>query len=70
MPRTLGMIKTIDCGAAVQGLCLYLKIFVSPRFALSELSVAHALDGVKLIYLKPCECCVILGATFLAILAC
>ena len=69
MPRTLGMVKTSDCGAAVQNLCLYLKLFASPCFALCVAKVAHAYDGVKLIYLKPCETCVMLGAAFLSILA-
>ena len=68
MPRTLGMIKTSDYGAALSEsmfvpkiVCFTLLCFVC--------SVAHAFDGVKLIYLKPCETCVMLGATFLAILA-
>ena len=69
MPITLGMVKTSDYGAAVQNMCLYLKLFTSPCFALWLLSVAHAFDGVELIYLKPCETCVMLGAAFLAILA-
>ena len=34
MHRTLGMIKTSDCGAAIQNMCLYLKLFASPCFAL------------------------------------
>ena len=65
MPRTLGMIKTSECGAAVQNLCLYLKLLLH----LALLCVAHAFDGVELIYLKPCETCVMLSAAFLAILA-
>ena len=69
MPRTLGMIKTSDCGAAVQNRCLYLKLLLHLALLCVLLSVAHAFDGVKLIYLKPCESAVMLGATFLAILA-
>ena len=67
MLRTLGMIKTSNYGAAVHNLCLYLKLFASPCFALLcvLLSVAHAFDGAKLIYLKHCETCVMLGATSL-----
>ena len=65
MPITLGMVKTSDYGAAVQNLCLYLKLLLH----LALLCVAHAFDGVELIYLKPCETCVMLGATFFAILA-
>ena len=34
MPSTLGMVKTSDGGAAIQNLCLYLKLFASPCFAL------------------------------------
>ena len=69
MPRTLGMIKTSDSSADVQNLCLYLKLFASPCFDLCVAKCGHAFDGVKLIYLKPCETCVMLGATFLAFLA-
>ena len=65
MPRTLGMVKTSDYGAAVQNLCLYLKLLLH----LALLCVAHAFDGVELIYLKPCETYVMLGATFFSILA-
>ena len=63
------MVKASDCGAAVQNLCLYLKLFASLALLCVLLTVALACDGVKLIYLKPCETCVMLGAAFLAILA-
>ena len=66
MPITLGMIKTSDGGAAVQNQCLYIKLLLHLALLCVLLSVAHACDGVKLIYLKPCETCVVLGAALLA----
>ena len=61
MHKTLGMIKISDCGVAVKNLCLYLKLFTSPYFALYVAKCGSCL--------KPCETCVMLGATILAILA-
>ena len=69
MPRTLGMVKSSDYGAAVQNLCLYLKLLLHLALLCVLLSLAHAFDGVMLLYLKPYETCVMLGAAFLATLA-
>ena len=50
--------------ATACGLPLYLY-----SYKLVGSATAHAFDGVKLIYQKSCETCVMLGAAFLAILA-
>ena len=49
MLRTLGMIKTSDYSVVIQSLCLYLKLFASPFFALCVAKCGHAFDGVQLI---------------------
>jgi hypothetical protein len=63
------MVETSDYCAAVLNLSLYLKLLLHLTLPCVLLIVTHVLASVKLLYLRPCETCIMLNVALLAILA-